>query len=110
MAVALLTPSCATVIHDVTFYVDAGPAGAVSVNFLTPGSKIILKSQWDTMREGMFCMDADSYGDFKSEIEELCSATTCTYEMIQAVMDSYSEKLEGGKKAALEMRAQWQQH
>lgn len=77
--------SCAVRINDETFYVDAGSLGAVTVNLLTPGSEIVPPDQWNPMREGMFCMSPQSFGDIKTEIEELCSKTTCSYQVKQAL-------------------------
>lgn len=77
----LLNGGCAVPIKDETFYVDAGPSGAITVNFLSPGSQIIPKEQWDAMREGDFCMSPQAFGDFKSEIEQLCSAYSCSWQV-----------------------------
>lgn len=82
--------SCAVPIKDERFFVDAGSSGAVTVNFLTPGSEIIPKEIWDSEREGMFCMSSDSFADFKQEIEELCSKTPCSYPVVQALQNFFA--------------------
>lgn len=85
--VALLLSSCQTVaIKDETFNVDAGPAGAFTVNFLSAGSKDIPPGQWDQLRLGQYCMDYTAVGDFKRELEDLCSKCgCCTWEVSQAM-------------------------
>ena len=85
----LLCTSCGVSIKDERFYVDLGPSGAVTVNFLTPGSMIILKPQWDQAREGMFCMTPAAMADIKREIEQLCSMTQCDYQTAQGLRDFY---------------------
>ncbi len=62
---------------DENFYLDVGDQGAIEVHFLSTGSTLISKAQWDSIREGMFCMSAEAIGDFKSEIEQLCQETSC---------------------------------
>ena len=86
---AVLLCSCAVQIRDETLYFDAGDAGAVTANFLTPGSQIIPKLQWDAMREGMACVSAAAIGDFKTEIEELCSKTTYDYQTMVKLADFF---------------------
>lgn len=81
LTVALQLASCAVPIKDEKFYVDAGESGAVTLNFLSPGSEIIQKPDWDAIREGMYCMSYDAIGDFKGEIEKLCSIARCSYQV-----------------------------
>ena len=57
---------------------------------LTSGSNWISKDSWDRMREGMFCMDANAVGDFKEEIEELCSVASCDYPTTQAIQQVFA--------------------
>lgn len=82
---ALNLNACAVAIHDEALYGDMGDAGASEVHFLSPGQETISKSQWDTLRFGMVCMSQPSFSDFKQEIEELCSRTSCGYDVQQAV-------------------------
>jgi hypothetical protein len=91
--VAVLCTSCGVNIKDKSFYVDLGPQGAVTVNFLTPGSRFVSKSNWDLLRMGMFCMSPKDLGSFKTEIEKLCSVTQCDYEMTSA-LHSFSDRLD----------------
>jgi len=81
----VLLSSCAVKVKDEPLYLDEGSIGAVEVHFLTPGTTDLNKTQWDAIRPGMVCMPETSFGDFKAELEELCSKTTCTYEMEQAL-------------------------
>lgn len=76
---------CDVQIHDEPLYGDMGPDGAVEVHFLSSGQTVIPKAQWDSLRFGMVCMPQSSFSDFKKEIEELCSNTSCSYEVKQAM-------------------------
>ena len=82
---ALLFNSCAVKIQDEEFYVDAGSSGAITSYFLHSGSTIIPINEWNAMREGMICVKAKTIGDFKREIEELCSQTACDYQTKAAI-------------------------
>lgn len=94
-------------VKDEVFYVDAGSSGAVTVNFLSEGSFIVEKSQWDLIREGMYCTLATSFGDFKAEIEKLCSVTPCNYE-VQKILTNLKKRFARVEAELARRKATWQ--
>ncbi len=82
---ALLLLSCGTVtIKESTFYTDVSPNGAIVTHFYDPSIERMGQAAWDRVRGGMTCMPAQTFGDLKIELEQLCSKTKCDKEAAQA--------------------------
>jgi len=98
----LLLSSCTVNIKDETLYWDAGDAGAVTANFLTPGSSMITQPAWDNMREGMACVSSDTVADLKAELEQLCSlCNCCTY---PAGITNFFTRAELARQKAIQLK------
>lgn len=76
-----LLSNCSSVpISDETVCADEGSQGAFCAHLLTTATSNIPKAAWDDQRFGYFCISPKTFGDFKTEIEQLCSiAGDCTY-------------------------------
>lgn len=72
-------------VKDEILYFDEGPSGAHFKHFLTSEEGNLDKSSWDDIREGYVCMSSDAFGDFKKEIEQLCTKVKCDYTTLQAL-------------------------
>lgn len=83
----VLLSACGTTVHvkEENFYTDKGPDGAVITHFFATDIKDISKPAWDSMREGMTCMSAQAIGDIKSEIEKLCTESSCDKQTVKAI-------------------------
>jgi len=93
--VLLLLCSCAQVtIQDETVTALRGPGlGAIQIHTLTTEQVNLNQAQLDQISAGLFCLDAQGFGDFKAIIEQLCSfhPTECNYAtVVQPVMDRLS--------------------
>jgi hypothetical protein len=83
--------ACGSVaVKDETLYFDEGSSGAHVAHFLTPGTSDIEKDQWDFLREGMVCLSAQAFGDFKKEFEQMCTLITCDYQTRQIMNDFFA--------------------
>jgi hypothetical protein len=77
--------SCSTVkIKDYEMFGDLGKFGAIKVHTLfteIPPVKI-LKPEWDDLRIGMVCTDANSIADIQATVDKLCARNpnACDYE------------------------------
>lgn len=98
----LLILSCTTVeIKDHEICGDLGLSGASCFHTLNMDQRDLDYAQWSNERVGQLCMTADSWADFKSDIEKLCSSgRNCTYEE-QAALKSLDAKLETFKRRYL---------
>ena len=81
--------SCTVAIKDEPLYLDEGSSGATEVHFLTPGQTDLTLDEWNSIRTGMVCESASSWGDFKAEIEKLCSLASCSYDTQQAIQSFF---------------------
>ncbi len=76
IAPLLLMVSCSPIqINDHVFYGDKGIHGATAVHSLKteiPPVRIA-KPEWDKLRIGMICTDADTVADLQASIDKLCS-------------------------------------
>lgn len=88
MTAALLLNSCAIKIND-SQWCSPIPQdqGAVCDNFLTSNQLILDETQWQALQttwisqgKAVECTNSDTLGDIKTEIEQLCSVTSCDYE------------------------------
>lgn len=78
MAVTALLSSCARVtINDEEGCADIGSQGATCAHLLSPATRDIPQPEWDDIRFGYVCFSPASVGDFKEEIEKLCSVCDC---------------------------------
>ena len=97
MAPLLLLDSCGQIqIHDEVVYGLRGHGlGAVEVHTLVPVEISITQAQWDAISTGMLCESAETFGDWKEEIEKLCSyhAGECT-ELIQKKMQQIFDRID----------------
>lgn len=70
-------------IHDEQFCSPVpGGLGAVCDNFLTSNQLILDQAAWEAMQaswDGVECTSSKTLGDIKTELEQLCSKTPCTY-------------------------------
>jgi hypothetical protein len=64
-----------------------GGLGAACDNFLTSNQLILNQAQWEALQtswqnagNAVECTTSSTVGDLKSEIEKLCSLTTCDYQ------------------------------
>lgn len=93
MGLTAFTSGCAVQIRDFQFCSPVpGNLGAVCDNFLTDNQLILdeaqwvaLQADWITHGQAVECTQAQVVGDLKSEIEKLCSVSSCTYETKQKV-------------------------
>lgn len=88
-----LLTSCAVTINDAQFCSPIpGGLGAVCDNMLTSNQLILTSDEWNALQakwqsngQAVECSTSQTLGDFKSELEKLCSRTACTYEVKQAI-------------------------
>lgn len=99
MALPLL--SCGVPIKNERWFGDVGPGGAVWFETLTDAQGQVDKQTWDSMRVGMACTTTDTLSEIKSEIEKLCSATTCDYETVQSVLGRIQQHVDELKQSSL---------
>jgi hypothetical protein len=73
---------CAHVeITDSEWCGDMGASGAECFHTLTTETHELTKVEWDTERFGMVCTKADTFADWKADIEKLCNKTgICDYQ------------------------------
>ena len=84
---ALILSGCAQVqIQDSTWCSFSGRRGSC-FNTLTPKTQSLSWDQWDVYIPGKVCTSAETFADWKSAIEKLCSIckNCCTYEQLQTV-------------------------
>lgn len=79
--------NCAKVhIADAEWCGDMGKFGAACFHTLSDAEREIKKIQWDAERFGMLCTTADSFTNWKTAIQQLCSdSKLCTYEVRQTL-------------------------
>jgi hypothetical protein len=82
----MLSSSCAVKIHDHQFCSPIPNHGAACDNLLTKKPIILddmqwayLQMKWASRHQAMECTTSDSLADFKTDIEQLCSKTSCEY-------------------------------
>lgn len=88
----LLTASgCANVaIRNSRWYADVGSQGALWAETQTVNEGEVPQPVWDDMRFGMLCTSADTFADWKSVIEKLCSVSgKCTYEIRKQINQTF---------------------
>ena len=94
MLLILSLSACANVtLKDHTIYALKGPGfGAVKDHTLTTGQSDLTQAEWDAQvttimmhKKAVFCMSSDTFADYKSAIEKLCSfhPEDCTYQTKQ---------------------------
>lgn len=96
MALPLLN-GCGVKIKNERWYGDMGNQGAIYFETLTNVTGTLDKPAWDALRVGMACTSTDALAEIKREIEQLCSATSCDYEKVSAVLGKFQQHLEGIK-------------
>lgn len=63
---------------------DKGDEGAIAIHTMIDGTEKFSEEEWDAIRVGMVCTDPATFGDWKANIEKLCSYTNdCSYEQKQ---------------------------
>lgn len=88
MALVILSACGHVEIKDQVWYGDKGPLGAKEFHTMTTYTQKIPKDDWDNMRFGMLCTNAQTFGEIKREIEVLCSNYKgCTYPDIKPVLE-----------------------
>lgn len=97
----LILSGCATVkISDSEWCGDLGESGAACFHtFKTELDHDLDKAAWDVARFGQLCTPADTFADWKADIEKLCSVSgRCTYdqkkmlEEVWAKIERFSER------------------
>ena len=96
---ALLLSSCSVNIEDAQFCSPLpGSLGAVCDNFLTSNPITLDETQWVAQQElwisqgvALECTTSKTLGDFKGEIEKLCSKVNCTYQEKAAVRNFFAK-------------------
>lgn len=104
MALALFLNSCTVQIHDEQFCSPIPQqGGAVCDNFLSSNQLILSEHQWqalqmDWMSQGMSvqCTNSQAVGDYKAEIEKLCSKTPCSYDL-KKTLQGLNKMLDNGR-------------
>jgi hypothetical protein len=100
--VILLLSSCQQVsINDETVYALKGPGrGAFYAHTLTTEQGSLSQAEWDVISAGMLCMSANSFGDLKAIIEQLCSynPNECNYPQVQPVVTRLTTLIKKAKK------------
>jgi hypothetical protein len=104
--VALLLSSCAVQIQDAQFCSPLpNGLGAACDNFLTSQPLTMDESQWISQQAlwaeqglALECTTSKSLGDFKGEIEKLCSKVKCTYAE-QVAIKKFFAKVKNDEKA-----------
>lgn len=91
---APLLCSCAVPIKNERWYGDEGLKGAVWFETLSDKSGEIDKLTWDAMRVGMACTSTDTLAEIKSEIEKLCSASSCDFEKVEKILGKFQARVE----------------
>lgn len=72
--IGTLLSSCNTVaIKDEEVCGDKGSEGAHCAHLLSRATRNIPKSVWDDLRFGYLCVSPTTLGDWKTEVEQLCS-------------------------------------
>lgn len=111
MAMLLLSLSgCAIKIKDSTFCSPIpGGYGAVCDNFITHKPETLSESEWqariiswEAKGWALECTTSDAVGNLKSELEQLCSRTTCdndTSDAVRMVVGVLSKMENTAKKA-----------
>jgi hypothetical protein len=71
-----------------------GEDGASCFHTLTTDSRDLTKAEWDSLRFGMACTKADTFGDWKANIEKLCNKTgICDY-ATEASLNAFFNRVE----------------
>lgn len=80
MTGGFILSACAQVqINNAEVCGDLGDLGAACFNTMNTTAREIDKPAWDKERYGELCMTVQTFADFKSEIEQLCSLSgKCT--------------------------------
>ncbi len=90
MVLTLLSACAQIPITDHEFCADMGEYGASCAHTLTTATRDLDKTTWDQTRFGMVCESSDSFADWKSVIEKLCSISgRCSYEEQQQVQNFF---------------------
>ena len=88
--------SCTVALHDQRWCGDMGQYGATCFHTLTTDKETMTKEQWDVVRFGMVCSEAQSFADNKAAIEKLCHDTKECVEVVTKVfldLRSYQESI-----------------
>lgn len=90
--IGMATSGCAVQIKDQAWYGDHGD-GAFEFHTLTDFKRDVPKDEWNQLRFGMVCSDAQSLADNKANIQKLCKMNpgTCNYDMRQAIEKFFSD-------------------
>lgn len=94
ISLLILITSCTQVqIKDEQFCGDLGYQGAHCNNTLTDHPVDLNKSQWDILRYGWICEDADAFTDWKTIIQQLCDKhpSDCDYEALNSLFKKVEE-------------------
>lgn len=79
----LVASGCTVQIKNQRWYGDIGLDGAIYFETLSEAEGVVTKPEWDKLRFGMLCTDAQSFADTKAVIEKLChESSRCTYEQV----------------------------
>lgn len=105
MVALLLLSGCVSIkVKDQTFYGDEGTLGATYFHFLTEDTGDVSKTDWDNLRFGYICEDADTFADWKALIQKLCSDSgDCDWDTQQA-LDRIFSHVEEIQQMKLQLR------
>lgn len=90
--VSVFASGCPLKIPNVPIYADKGPYGAVVA--FTQGAEErqrIKKADWDRIRVGMFCMNAEALGDYQSFIGAACQGSQPCADGVRRVIKQLKE-------------------
>lgn len=93
MTAQILISSCSVQIKDAQFCSPLpGNIGVTCDNFLTENQIILdeadwvlLQLKWQAAGQAVECTTSQTFGDLKTELEQLCSTTKCSYPETQAI-------------------------
>ena len=94
LLLSLSLGGCAVQIQDMQWCSPLpGGLGAACDNFLTSNPETLSELQWEQLEASWMnqgyaveCTSSNSLGAIKTEIEELCSKTSCDYPTVQAIL------------------------
>lgn len=106
IALASLTLSgCGSIkIKDFLVYGDKGKFGATGVHTLCDTERcppvLLKKAQWDELRIGMVCTDANNFADMQANIDRFCAKNpnVCEYEEVVKAKAALSRIVRAAKR------------
>lgn len=83
---------CPLKVPNVPIYADKGARGAVvAYTRGDEGRQQVKKADWDRVRVGMFCMNAEALGDYQTFIEMACQGSQSCVDGVRRVIKNLKE-------------------